>query len=728
MAMILNLCGYFLLMEWLYPIDLLTDTSNISVFIYYLAISLLMSIFRMRNVLRWSIKIVYILYALHYLYFRGSFFQFTWIDDFSKDIFINLTSVFQSDWSGLTESFRSLLFFVLLSLMTYLISYWLVNRKQIFLFFFMTLLYITVLDTFTPYNADQAIVRTMIAGFVVMSLLTLNRILEREGIRKYSGVSRRWITSLVVMLGFSIIIGFGLPKAEPIWPDPVPYITSYSEDSGNDGPGISKVGYGTDDSRLGGPFIGDNTRVYFTHTESRHYWKVETKDIYTGKGWETSAEKEQRIPFGTVDPIPASSFASPEMEFTERTSVVYPLVDYPHLIYPLGSQYVQTNQDYTFEYDSKLEKIYSFPSSGAALPNLDEYTVQYNSPRYSVKAMMQTVNHNHPSLDREFLEVYTQLPENLPQRVKDLALEITQEEATWFDKARAIEDYFDRPEYKYDQTNVAIPGEEDDYVDQFLFETMTGYCDNFSTSMVVLLRSLWIPAKWVKGYTEGEFRGTAESGKRLYEITNNNAHSWVEVYFPEVGWVPFEPTKGFSNNVQFNFDNYSTNQNSSANTPEQENNPEEETLQAEQQTTSSSNSPYSFQVLWDNIILFLGESWKKILAASLILGMVLLGLYKIRLKWLPYFILFRFKRRRQDDDFPAAYLVLLTHLNRYGLRREDNQTLRDYAADVDEYFSSKEMGVLTSHYERYLYKGHLEKGSWDETKELWENLIKKTIA
>lgn len=728
MAVVLNLCGYFLLLEWLYPIDLLTDTSNISVFIYYLVISLLTSLFSLKIVLRWSIKIIYILFVMHYLYFRGSFFQFAWVEDFSKDIASNLFSVFQSDWSGLTESFRSLLFFILLSLMTYLIHYWLVNRKQIFLFFFMTLLYITVLDTFTPYNADKAIVRTMIVGFIVMSMLTLNRILDREGIRKYSGVSRRWVTSLVVMLGFSTIIGFGLPKAEPIWPDPVPYITSYSENSGNDGTGISKVGYGSDDSRLGGPFIGDNTRVYFTHTEARHYWKVEAKDIYTGKGWETSSENGQRIPFGTVDPIPANSFVNPEMEVIERTSVVFPLVDYPHLIYPLGTQYVQTKKDYTFEYESKLEKIYSVPVTAAALPNIDEYTIQYKSPRYSVKAMMQTVNHNHPSLDREFLQVYTQLPENLPQRVKDLAVEITKDKNNWFDKARAVEDYFDRPEYKYDQTNVAIPRENDDYVDQFLFETMTGYCDNFSTSMVVLLRSLGIPAKWVKGYTEGEFRGSAESGKRLYEITNNNAHSWVEVYFPEVGWVPFEPTKGFSNNVQFNFDNYSANQNSSSNTPEQEENPEEQTLLEEQNTGDSSNSPYSFLALWEKIILFLSQSWQKVLAAALILGLITFLLYKSRLKWLPYYILFRFKRRRRDDDFPAAYLYLLNHLKRYGLRREDNQTLRDYAADVDAYFSSKEMGVLTSHYEKYLYKGALEEGSWDETKELWENLIKKTIA
>jgi transglutaminase-like putative cysteine protease len=78
--------------------------------------------------------------------------------------------------------------------------------------------------------------------------------------------------------------------------------------------------------------------------------------------------------------------------------------------------------------------------------------------------------------------------------------------------------------FTYNQVDVAVPGPNDDYVDQFLFETLRGYCDNYSTSMVVLLRSVGIPSRWVKGYTEGEYQGPTESGKRGYTITNNNAH------------------------------------------------------------------------------------------------------------------------------------------------------------------------------------------------------------
>jgi hypothetical protein len=102
--------------------------------------------------------------------------------------------------------------------------------------------------------------------------------------------------------------------------------------------------------------------------------------------------------------------------------------------------------------------------------------------------------------------------------------------------------------------------------------------------------------------------------------------------------------------------------------------------------------------------------------------------YKLRLKWLPYILVLIFRFKKKDDDFSKAYLALLKQLDRYGIKRKEHQTLRDYAEYVDYFFSSKDMGTLTSLYERYVYKGMLEEGSWDRSRELWENLIKKTIA
>jgi hypothetical protein len=722
-TLFLYLLGFLLLWEWLRPVDELTNTGNIYIFLGFLFLCLAISFSKIQFLLGALLKTVYILYFIHYYYFEGSFFQFSWFSQFLDDFILNISYSFQMEWTALTFVFRSLLFFILLWLMAYLINYWLIIRRQIFIFFFMTLVYITVLDTFTPYEADGAIVRTVVVGFGVMGMLTFQRLVEREAIGKGLASIRKWGLPLFIMIGASVALGFGGPKAAPIWPDPVPYLTSYSEDSGA-GAGGQRVGYGTDDTSLGGPFIGDDTVVYETEVDQRHYWRVETKDIYTGKGWEVSSSDDP-IPFTQNEVFPISSFNKEGLEVKELTANVSSVRNYPHIIYPLGLKSVSTeNISNSFRVNEGLEKVYTL--EGGRTASLEEYTVSYDIPRYSVTAMKATESLEASGLSQEFLYRYTQLPETLPQRVKDLALEITGEQKTWFDKARAVERYFGMNGFTYDQMDVAIPGAEDDYVDQFLFETLKGYCDNYSTSMVVLLRSVGIPSRWVKGYTEGEYQGPTESGKRGYTITNNNAHSWVEVYFPEVGWVPFEPTQGFSSNVQFNFDE--TSQSSTdVETPETEEQPDVKKPETPEETVSSESS-FSWKGLWDNIVAGMVEHWKK--------GLLLLGIivvlafiaYKLRLKWLPYVLVLVFRFRKKDDDFSRAYLALLKQLDRYGIKRKDHQTLRDYADYVDFFFSSKDMGTLTSQYERYVYKGKLEEGCWDRSRELWENLIKKTIA
>jgi transglutaminase-like putative cysteine protease len=74
----------------------------------------------------------------------------------------------------------------------------------------------------------------------------------------------------------------------------------------------------------------------------------------------------------------------------------------------------------------------------------------------------------------------------------------------------------------------------------FLFDTGTGYCQHFAGAMALLLRYNGIPARVALGFTSGE----EDDGTGAYVVTYNNAHAWVEAYFPTVGWVTFEPTPG----------------------------------------------------------------------------------------------------------------------------------------------------------------------------------------
>ena len=75
-----------------------------------------------------------------------------------------------------------------------------------------------------------------------------------------------------------------LPKTGPTWADPVPFIQGVTGQDGS-GNGQKSVGYSQDDSQLGGPFQGDNTLIFTASSRDRHYWRIETKDTYTSKGW-----------------------------------------------------------------------------------------------------------------------------------------------------------------------------------------------------------------------------------------------------------------------------------------------------------------------------------------------------------------------------------------------------------------------------------------------------------
>ena len=73
------------------------------------------------------------------------------------------------------------------------------------------------------------------------------------------------------------------------------------------------------------------------------------------------------------------------------------------------------------------------------------------------------------------------------------------------EQVTAIENHLKNSiEFRYSKTDAVYPAEEQDYVDQFLFESKVGYCDNFSTAMVVLLRTLDIPARWSRVFSPGD--------------------------------------------------------------------------------------------------------------------------------------------------------------------------------------------------------------------------------
>jgi len=136
----------------------------------------------------------------------------------------------------------------------------------------------------------------------------------------------------------------------------------------------------------------------------------------------------------------------------------------------------------------------------------------------------------------EILETYLQLPPALPLRVFTLARRLVSGHPNTLDKVVAVQTYL-RGAVPYD-LNTPLPAEGQDAVDYFLFEAQSGFCSYYASSMAVLLRTLGIPARVVTGYGAGTY--ILQQG--YFQVPGTSAHAWVEVYFPDFGWIPFEPT------------------------------------------------------------------------------------------------------------------------------------------------------------------------------------------
>ena len=167
---------------------------------------------------------------------------------------------------------------------------------------------------------------------------------------------------------------------------------------------------------------------------------------------------------------------------------------------------------------------YFYWGSGAPV-----YTVTSVVSRPAAAELRQTGRGFTPS-DRHYL----QLPEDLDPRIAALTDSLAAGIDNRYDRALAIQRWLQTFEYTRDLPATAA----ETSLAHFLFERRAGHCEYFSTAMVVMLRTLGIHARNVNGFLGGQW---GQFGDYL-AVTQNEAHSWVEAWFPGYGWVTFDPT------------------------------------------------------------------------------------------------------------------------------------------------------------------------------------------
>ncbi len=257
----------------------------------------------------------------------------------------------------------------------------------------------------------------------------------------------------------------------------------------------------------------------------RYYWRSLAYDVYTGNGWFAGETESVRYERGVEVPAGEQPYALPvrqEVMVTNRTF---------ELAFAAGE---------IFSVDHTFEIAWYPPVAGV----FNAFGVRVRSPNYTVDSRFP-IQHI-PILLNTGLEYpdwvtnrYLRLPDSIPPRVIDLAKNLTVTEPTPFEKAQALETYLRGFEYSL---SVPFPPKDRDIVDYFLFDLQRGYCDYYATAMVVMARSVGLPARLAIGYSQGRY----DRAEDQYVVIGLNAHSWPEIYFPGFGWVPFEPTAGLA--------------------------------------------------------------------------------------------------------------------------------------------------------------------------------------
>lgn len=262
-------------------------------------------------------------------------------------------------------------------------------------------------------------------------------------------------------------------------------------------------------------------------TAVRYYWRDWVYDTWNGSSWSTSPTEERK--FSPED----AALPFPEFEGRwEASFVFYPAAQSFTIHLPAQPQWMSrpTEAQVLSNPDGTVEVI-----SAKTTPSLragEAYEAQASLSNATIN-LLQSAGTNYPTW---IVERYLQLPPTLSDRTKELALQIAADSETPYDVASAVTQWM-RDNITYSST-VPTPPSDQDVIDWMLFDQKEGFCNYYATSEIMLLRSLGIPSRMAVGYAQGEF--DSETG--LYTIRQRDAHAWVEVYFPGIGWVEFEPT------------------------------------------------------------------------------------------------------------------------------------------------------------------------------------------
>ncbi|MEA5387737.1 transglutaminaseTgpA domain-containing protein [Haloarculaceae archaeon H-GB11] len=291
--------------------------------------------------------------------------------------------------------------------------------------------------------------------------------------------------------------------------------------------------------QLQGAISLSSKKRFTVRASEQTYWRVGAYDRYTGDGWLRTGETRAydgrlRSPAGETRTI------------TQEFTLEGPLRAVPAAWKPTAVSGDVANR-------TRITSLGGFRPTSQLTAGTN-YTVRSEVLDADPRTLRQSgTNYSDRIEDR-----YLQVPASTPDRVGTLAANVTADAETPYDKAAQVERYLEtQKNYSLDVTRP-----EGDVADAFLYEMDAGYCTYFASTMVVMLRTQGVPARVAVGYTPGE-----QVDENEYLVRGLQSHMWVEVYFPEQGWVRFDPTPAGPRRAAENAEVQSTTLSNETNTP-----------------------------------------------------------------------------------------------------------------------------------------------------------------
>lgn len=263
------------------------------------------------------------------------------------------------------------------------------------------------------------------------------------------------------------------------------------------------------------------------HEAGRLYLRGVAFDQYDGKTWTNRLNYRRTVSEDGTGSFILRGSRSPAptpLGETIRQNIILEPLDTPVLF---AAPFIET-------VSGKFPSVQSDPAGAVYLPFPSSSRIEYSVLSRSTPVLPADLSPEPGRYPESFTRHFLQTPVQ-SERITVLAKDITQTQRTAYEKANAIQSFLIH-NFRYSLD--APLAELDHPLEEFLFSRKTGYCEHYATAMVMILRTIGIPARLVTGFLAAEWN---EYGN-YYVVRQQDAHAWVEVHLPHSGWITMDPT------------------------------------------------------------------------------------------------------------------------------------------------------------------------------------------